>query len=106
MAALAQVMTPEYLELHGRITNALMQVKSRWGELLNEYLSALNIPTQEDLRTLQRRVQEQRRELHALRHEVSGIRRALQQSAAPASKAAPKTKKKAAAKAKADTPQS
>jgi class III poly(R)-hydroxyalkanoic acid synthase PhaE subunit len=98
-----QVMTPEYLELHGRMVNALMQVKHRWGELLSEYLSAMNIPTQEDLRTLQRRVQEHRRELHALRREMAAIRKAMQGSAAPAAAPAAKrapAKKKAVARKK------
>ena len=70
-----QVMTPEYIELHGHLVNALMLVKGRWGEILNEYLSMLNIPTRDDLRTLQARMQEQRRENKALRSEVNALRK-------------------------------
>jgi class III poly(R)-hydroxyalkanoic acid synthase PhaE subunit len=90
-----QVMTPEYAQLHGSLVNALMRVKHRWGELLNEYLSALNMPTQDDLRTLQRRVQEHRREIRTLRHELDELRKSMA-GTRPAAKAAPK--KKAAAK--------
>jgi len=101
-----QVMTPEYVKLHGSLVNALMRVKNRWGELLNEYLSAMNIPTQEDLRTLQRRVQEHRREIRMLRKEMAELKKAVASkpttAAAPARKAAaPKkttVRKKAATK--------
>ena len=74
-----QVMTPDYIELHGRLVNALMMVKSRWGELLNEYLSMLNVPTRDDLRTLQIRMQEQRRENRALRSEVNALHKVVEQ---------------------------
>jgi len=79
-----QVMTPEYIELHGRLVNALMLVKSRWGEILNEYLSMYNIPTRDDLRTLQIRMQEQRRENKALVAEVAKLRKTLDQLTAAA----------------------
>jgi class III poly(R)-hydroxyalkanoic acid synthase PhaE subunit len=105
-----QVMTPEYTKLHGSLVNALMRVKHRWGELLNEYLSAMNIPTQEDLRTLQRRVQEHRREIRMLRTELAEIRKAVAARPAPRpapAKAAPAKKaparKKAAARKKTAT---
>ena len=82
-----QVMTPEYIELHGRLVNALMLVKGRWGEILNEYLSMLNIPTSDDMRTLQTRMQEQRRENKTLRSEVNALRRQVEQIAtAPAAR--------------------
>jgi len=78
-----EVMTPEYQRLHGRLVNALMQLKHRWGELLNEYLSAMNIPTRDDMRTLQQRVQEHRRELHAVRRELAELRKSLASQEAP-----------------------
>ena len=76
-----QVLTPEYSRLHGRMVNVLMQLKHRWGELLNEYLSALNVPTHDDLRTLQNRVQEHRREIRQLRNELAAIRKRIDASA-------------------------
>jgi len=103
-----QVMTPEYTKLHGTLVNALMRVKHRWGELLSEYLSAMNIPTQEDLRTLQRRVQEHRREIRALHKEIAELRKTVESAgtapAAPVQRkptqARPATVKKASAKKK------
>jgi predicted nucleic acid-binding Zn-ribbon protein len=86
-------MMPEYLRLHGRMVNALMQVKHRWGELLNEYLSAMNIPTQDDLRTLQRRVQEHRREIRQMRQEIAELRKGTSTSTAASSSATPAPKK-------------
>ena len=100
-----QVMTPEYIDLHGRLVNALMQLKHRWGEILNEYLSAMNIPTSDDLRTMQMRVQEHRREIRKLHKEIAALRSEIQEQPAPrpapARKAA--SKKKAVAKKKTAT---
>jgi class III poly(R)-hydroxyalkanoic acid synthase PhaE subunit len=97
-----QVMTPEYLRLHGRLVNALMMVKSRWGEILNESLSMFNIPTRDDLRTLQIRMQEQRRENKALRAEVASLRRSVEKAAGSKAVAVGKktSKKKKTAKKK------
>lgn len=86
-----QVMTPEYIALHGRLVNALMLVKSRWGEILNEYLSMLNVPTRDDLRTLQIRMQEQRRENKTLRSEVNALRKLVEKISAAPAPAAPAT---------------
>jgi len=83
-----QVMTPEYIQLNGRLINALMMVKSRWGEILNEYLSSLNIPTRDDLRTLQIRMQEQRRENKKLRSEVNKLHKLVEQLSATVERAA------------------
>jgi class III poly(R)-hydroxyalkanoic acid synthase PhaE subunit len=109
-----EVMSPEYQRLHGRMVNTLMQVKHRYGQLLDESLSAMNIPTREDLRTMQQRAQEHRRELRALRQEVAELKRtvsslkqppvpeAAQPSASRAAAApAPRPRKKVAAKKRA-----
>lgn len=72
-----EVMSDDYARMHGRLVNALMELKNRWGEILNESLSAMNIPTSGDLRTLQMRMQEQRRENKTLRSEVSILRREI-----------------------------
>jgi class III poly(R)-hydroxyalkanoic acid synthase PhaE subunit len=102
----AEVMTDDYAKMHGRLVNALMELKNRGGEILNESLSAMNIPTRDDLRTLQVRMQEQRRENKSLRSEVSALRREIRKLQAKADRPAPKrsvkkktaTKKKSAAK--------
>ena len=106
----AEVMTDDYSKLHGRLVNALMELKSRWGEILNESLSTMNIPTSDDLRTLQIRMQEQRRENKTLRSEVTALRREISKIQANAAKPAVKravkkttTKKAAPRKKKAAT---
>jgi len=104
------VTTEDYAKLHGRLVNALMVMKSRYGEILNESLSTMNIPTHDDLRTVQIRMQEQRRENKKLASEVAALRREIQKMQAvkksadtkPAAQAAAKkvTKKKAAPRKK------
>lgn len=101
-----EVMTAEYIELHGRLVNALMLLKSRWGEIMSELYAMYNLPTNDDLRTLQIRMQEQRRENKTLRTQVTKLQRsvdALQSSPAATRQPAPRTKatsvkKKAVAK--------
>jgi len=106
-----RVMTDEYTELHGRLVNALMRVKQRMSFIVDEYLGALNMPTRRELRTLQDRVQEARREtkrlrseLEALRKQVGGTAAAPAPAAAPAASPAPAKpaapRKKAATKAR------
>jgi class III poly(R)-hydroxyalkanoic acid synthase PhaE subunit len=65
-----QVMTPEYAKIHGRLVNALMGVKQKLSQMVDETLGGLNMPTRRELRTLQDRLQESRREYKALRAEM------------------------------------
>jgi class III poly(R)-hydroxyalkanoic acid synthase PhaE subunit len=65
-----QVMTPEYVKIHGRLVNALMAVKQKLGHIVDEALGGLNMPTRRELRTLQDRLQESRRECKALKAEM------------------------------------
>lgn len=65
-----QVMTPEYAKIHGRLVNALMAVKQKLSHLVDESLGGLNMPTRRELRTLQDRLQESRREYKALKAEM------------------------------------
>lgn len=100
------VTTEDYTKLHGRLVNSLMVLKSRYGEILNESLSTMNIPTHDDLRTIQIRMQEQRRENKKLGSEVAALRREVMKMQAeskaaankPATKKAVKTVKKATKK--------
>jgi polyhydroxyalkanoate synthase subunit PhaE len=115
-----QVMTPEYAKIHGKLVNTLMAVKQNLSHLVDESLGGLNMPTRRELRTLQDRLQESRREYKALQSEVELLKEQMMelrqpspakaaaaptaeavQKAAPAKKAAKKkasSKKKAAAK--------
>jgi class III poly(R)-hydroxyalkanoic acid synthase PhaE subunit len=69
-----QVMTPEYATIHGHLVNALMALKHRLSVLVDETLGALNMPTRSELRTLQDRLQETRRENKALRHDLEMLK--------------------------------
>ena len=105
-----RVMTDEYTELHGRLVNSLMRVKQRMSFIVDESLGAMNMPTRRELRTLQDRVQEARRETKRLRSEIDALKKQLGgkasaaakgQEAAAAKPAAPR--KKAAVKARSGT---
>jgi class III poly(R)-hydroxyalkanoic acid synthase PhaE subunit len=112
-----EVSTPEYARIHGQLVNAQMALKKRLSVMVDESLGALNMPTRSELRTLQNRLQETRRENKHLRHELEAIKRrianlpggdalprsappAVKASAAPSAPAAKKTvtRKKAPAK--------
>jgi hypothetical protein len=68
-----QVRTPRYAQLHGRLVNALMALKRHQGMMVDEALGAMNMPTRAELRTLQDRVQEDRRENKRLRLELEAL---------------------------------
>jgi class III poly(R)-hydroxyalkanoic acid synthase PhaE subunit len=69
-----QVMTPDYAKLHGELVNALMALKKKMGNLVDENLGAMNMPTRRELRTLQDRLQETRRENKSLRLELEALK--------------------------------
>jgi class III poly(R)-hydroxyalkanoic acid synthase PhaE subunit len=70
-----EVATPEYARLHGRLVNAQMALKQRLSVMVDESLGALNMPTRGELRTLQDRLQETRRENKRLQQELELIKR-------------------------------
>jgi polyhydroxyalkanoate synthase subunit PhaE len=72
-----EVKSAEYARISGRLINAQMAVKQRMAIMVDETLGALNMPTRSELRTLQDRLQETRREYKALRHEVESLKRQL-----------------------------
>jgi class III poly(R)-hydroxyalkanoic acid synthase PhaE subunit len=87
------VFTPEYSESYGRMVNSLMRFKRHSQMLMDEVLAALNMPSQREITTLQKRQMEMRRELRAslakqaadaqaleaLRREVEALRRGREQ---------------------------
>lgn len=105
-----QVMTPEYAVIHGKLVNALMALKHRMSIMVDETLGTMNMPTRSEVRTLQDRLQETRRDNKALRRELTALKERVEAlaSAAPAPAAAPKKKapvrKKAVAKKTAAKP--
>ncbi len=93
-----RVMIPEYAEIHGRLVNALMDLKQRLGRLMDRHLSSFGMPTRRELHTLQDRMQETRRENRALRSEMEQLKQqlaALQASAGPAPARRPARRKTA-----------
>jgi class III poly(R)-hydroxyalkanoic acid synthase PhaE subunit len=99
--------TPEYARIHGQLVNAQMALKKRMSVMVDETLGAMNMPTRSELRTLQDRMQETRRENKRLRRELDSIKRQLAgrsvaAASAPAAAAAkpPTPKKKAAPRKK------
>ena len=100
-----QVMTPQYAEIHGRLVNALMALKKQMSQMVDENLGAMNMPTRSEIRTLQDRLQETRRENKRLRGDLEDLREKVEKlvttvasSVATERKAAPR--KKAAVKKK------
>jgi class III poly(R)-hydroxyalkanoic acid synthase PhaE subunit len=72
-----EVITPDYSRVHGRLINAQMALKQRLSVMVDESLGAMNMPTRGELRTLQDRLQETRRENKQLRQELDQIQRRL-----------------------------
>ena len=77
----AYVYTPEFSELYGRLTNALMALKQHGRNIVDEYLGALNVPTHKGINTLQKRQYELLREqktaqkkIQLLENEVAALR--------------------------------
>lgn len=80
------VMSEEYAKLYGEMVNHLMAVKHQGTRLMDEVSESLNMPTRCEVNTLHRRLQESRREQHALK---SALRKLTDQvnSMAPPAKA-------------------
>lgn len=61
-----RVMTEEYTQVHGELVNTLMRVKNIWGKLVDKHLADMHMPTQREVRTLQDRVQQSRRDMRSM----------------------------------------
>jgi len=91
-------MTPEYSKVHGELVNALMAFKKKWRELQDNRLGMLGLPTTREVRTLQTRLQESRRELRALRSEMELLKDQVAELRTPQASEAPPAKPKAVTK--------
>lgn len=96
-----EVSTEEYARISGGLVNAQMALKKRMSIMVDENLGAMNMPTRSELRTLQDRLQETRRENKKLRHDLESIKRRIAHlpggSARPRSAAPAVTRSSAAA---------
>jgi class III poly(R)-hydroxyalkanoic acid synthase PhaE subunit len=72
-----EVSTPEYARIHGQLANTQMALKKRMSIMVDETLGAMNMPTRSELRTLQDRLQETRRESKKLRHDLDRLTRRI-----------------------------
>lgn len=63
-------MTPEYAKVHGDLVNALMLFKKNYEEIVDMRLGSMNMPTRREMKTLQTRLQESRRELRSMRSDM------------------------------------
>lgn len=72
-----QVATVDHARVHGQLVNSLIAVKQRLSIMVDETLGTMNMPTRAELRTLQDRVQETRRENKALRAELESLKEQL-----------------------------
>jgi len=70
-----EVISPEYARIHGQLINAQMALKQRMSAMVDESLGAMNMPTRSELRTLQDRLQETRRENKQLRRDLLALQR-------------------------------
>lgn len=96
-----QVRTAEYAATHGKLVNTLMALKQRMSIMVDETLGALNMPTRSEVRTLQDRLQEGRREHRALWREIEALKEQVAAGqAAQAPAAAPQPAPKAPALAR------
>lgn len=68
-----EVTTPEYARIHGQLVNAQMAFKNRMAIMVDESLGAMNMPSRSELRTLQDRLQETRRENKTLRRDLNRL---------------------------------
>lgn len=105
-----EVITDDYARISGNLVNSQMALKNRMAVIVDENLGAMNMPTRSELRTLQDRLQETRREnkrlrrdLDALQKQVAGLASAKQTlpAARPAPRKAPVSATKPAAPRKA-----
>ena len=83
-------MTDEYQVIHGDFVNSLMALRKETNSLTEKLYKAVNLPTRSELNTINKRLQEQRRENIQLRNEIkrlaSQIDRRTEKKTKPSSK--------------------
>jgi class III poly(R)-hydroxyalkanoic acid synthase PhaE subunit len=88
-----EVRSADYARIHGELVNAQMAFKQRMSVIVDETLGAMNMPTRSELRTLQDRVQETRRENKALRKELDLLKKQVASVTSGVPSAPPRPKK-------------
>ncbi len=90
------VATPEYAQIYGRLVNSQMTLKKRIGDMVDNNLSSMDMPTRSELNTLQTRLQETRRDNKKLHHTLNTLQKQMEELSGKA----PATALKAPATAK------
>lgn len=70
-------MSQQYPELYGDMVNKLMAVKKHYQEMVNDAFEAMNLPTHSEVDTMQKRLQETRRENGRLRHDLEELKKTV-----------------------------
>ncbi|MEY6433850.1 class III poly(R)-hydroxyalkanoic acid synthase subunit PhaE [Thioalkalicoccus limnaeus] len=84
-----EVSTAEYARIHGQLVNAQMALKQRMSIAVDETLGAMNMPTRSELRTLQDRLQETRRQIKQQGREIAQLKRLIDDKPVEAAAAPP-----------------
>jgi len=66
-------MTDEYQVIHGDFVNSLMALRKETNALTEKLYKAVNLPTRSEINTINKRLQEQRRENIQLRSEINKL---------------------------------
>ena len=66
-------MTDEYQVIHGDFVNSLMALRTETNALTEKLYKAVNLPTRSEINTINKRLQEQRRENIQLRSEINKL---------------------------------
>lgn len=67
------VISNDYARINGQLVNASMAVKRHMSKLMDGKLGSLNMPTRREIRTLQARLQEQRRQNRRMQTELESL---------------------------------
>jgi len=87
-----QVANPEFAHLQAELVNALMRMKRHEQLMVTEFMTALNIPTRQEMDTTHKRVYELQRQLRELQDVIED---AAEAEVTPAPRATPKPRKAA-----------
>ncbi len=92
-----QVFTEEYSAAHGKLVNALMAVKLQGRTMVDEAVGTFGLPTRREVDSIEKRLQQLRRELHAMQPATAPANAPAAGPSPPPRAEAPPAARKAAA---------
>lgn len=75
----AYVLTDDYVQVHGELVNALMDLKHHGSRMVDDIAGAYNLPTRVEMDTVHRRLQQSRRDNHNLLDQVAELSEQIEQ---------------------------